>query len=61
MDFDYVNERAKKYSLSVERDAYIEGVRHGFHLASEKYLEHLINIEKIQNKSVIIIKNDESK
>lgn len=61
MDFDNINEHAKKFRLSVERDAFIEGVRHGFQLASEKHLEQLRNIEKYRTNNVIIIKNNESK
>lgn len=61
MDFDHINEHAKKFRLSVERDAYIEGVRHGFQLASEEYLEYLSEFEKRRANSIIVIKNNESK
>ena len=39
MYFDEVNERAKKFRLSVERDAFFEGVRLGFSWASDRYLQ----------------------
>jgi hypothetical protein len=29
MDLEYINERAKKFTLSIERDAFLEGVRLG--------------------------------
>lgn len=61
MDIDYINERAKKFRLSVERDAFIEGVRSGFQLASKRYLEYLSEIEKRRTNSTIVIKNSESK
>lgn len=61
MDIDYINERAKKFRLSVERDAFIEGVRSGFQLASNRYLEYLSEIEKTRTNSTIVIKNSESK
>lgn len=61
MDFDYINERAKKFRLSVERDAFIEGVRLGFQLASNRYLEYLSEFEKRRANSIIVIKNNESK
>lgn len=61
MDIDYINERAKKFRLSVERDAFIEGVRSGFQLASDRYLEYLSEFEKRRTNSIIVINNDESK
>ena len=61
MDFDNINEHAKKFRLSVERDAFMAGVRFGFQLASEEYLEQLSNVEKYRTKSIIIINNNESK
>lgn len=61
MDIDHINEYAKKFRLSVERDAFIEGVRLGFQLASEKYLEYLSEFEKRRTNSIIVIKNNESK
>lgn len=60
MDFDCINERAKKFRLSVERDAFIEGVMSGFQLASNRYLEYLSEFEKKRINSVIVIKNNES-
>lgn len=36
MDFDYVNERAKKYSLSVERDAFLKGGKVGLSIGIEQ-------------------------
>lgn len=61
MDFDHVNEYAKRFRLSVERDAFMEGVRLGFQLASEKYLGYLSEFEKRRTNSVIVINNNESK
>jgi hypothetical protein len=61
MDFDHVDEYAKRFSLSVERDAFIEGVRLGFQLASERYLEYLSEFEKRRANNIIVIKNNESK
>jgi hypothetical protein len=62
MDFDNINEyAAKKFSLSVERDAFVEGVRLGFQLASERYLEYLSEFEKRRANNIIVIKNNESK
>lgn len=61
MDFDNINEYAKRFRLSVEREAFMEGVRLGFQWASERYLEHLSEIEKRRANSIIVIKNNESK
>lgn len=61
MDFDYVNERAKRFSLSVERDAFMEGVQVGFHWASERYLQYLSEFEKRRTNSIIVIKDNENK
>lgn len=61
MDFDYVNEYAKKFRLSIEHDAFIEGVRLGFQLASNRYLEYLSELEKRRANNVIVINNNESK
>lgn len=61
MDFDYINERAKKFRLSIERDAFMEGVRLGFQLASNRYLQYLSEFEKRRANSIIVIKDNESK
>lgn len=62
MDFDYINEyAAKKFRLSAERESFMKGVRMGFQLASEKYLEYLSEFEKRRTNSIIVIKNNESK
>jgi hypothetical protein len=61
MDFDNINEYAKRFKLSVERDAFMEGVRLGFQLASDRYLEYLSEFEKRRANSIIVIKNNESK
>ena len=61
MDFDNINEYAKKFRLSVERDAFMEGVRLGFQMASDRYLKHLSEFEKRRAKNVILINNNESK
>lgn len=60
MDFDDVNEYAKKFR-PYERDAFMKGVRLGFQLASNRYLEYLSEFEKRRINSVIVIKNNESK
>lgn len=39
MDFDDVNEYAKRFRLSGEREAFAEGVRLGFQIASDRYLQ----------------------
>lgn len=62
MDFDYINEYAKKkFRLSVGHDAFMEGVRLGFQWASERYLDYLSEREKRRANSIIVIKNNESK
>lgn len=62
MDFDNINEyAAKKFRLSVERDAFLEGVKRGFQLASNRYLEYLSEFEKRRTNSIIVIKDNESK
>ena len=61
MDFDNINEYAKRFKLSVEREAFMDGVRLGFQLASERYLEYLSEFEKRRTNSIIVIKNNESK
>lgn len=61
MDVDNINEYAKKFRLSVERDAFFEGVRLGFQVASNRYLEYLSEFEKRRANSIIEIKNYESK
>ena len=50
LDFDNINEYAKKFRLSVEHDAFMEGVRLGFQWASERYLEYLSEFEKKKSK-----------
>ena len=60
MDFDYVNEYTKKFRLSVERDAFTEGVRMGFKWASDRYLEYLSEFEKRRTNNIIVIKKYES-
>lgn len=61
MDFDNINEyAAKKFRLSVERDAFLEGVKRGFQLASNRYLEYLSEFEKRRINNIIVIKNNES-
>lgn len=61
MDFDNINEyAAKKFRLSVERDAFLEGVRTGFQWASDKYLEYLSEFEKRRTNNIIVIKKYES-
>ena len=59
MDFDNINERAKKFRLSVERDAFLEGVRLGFQLASNRYLDYLSEFEKRRTNSIIVIKDND--
>ena len=61
MDVDNINEYAKKFRLSVERDAFFEGVRLGFQVASNRYLECLSELDKRRANSIIVIKNNESK
>lgn len=61
MNFDNINEHAKKFKLSVERDAFIEGVMLGFQLASDRYLEYLSEFEKRRANGVIVINNNERK
>jgi hypothetical protein len=61
MDVDNINEYAKKFRLSVEREAFMEGIRLGFQLASERYLEYLSEFEKRRANSIIVIKDNESK
>lgn len=62
MDIDYINEYAKKkFGLSAEHDAFMEGVRSGFQLASNRYLDYLSEFEKRRTNSIIVIKNNESK
>ena len=61
LGFDDIDEYAKKFKLSIERDAFMEGVRSGFHLASERFIEYLSEYEKRRTNSIIVIKNDESK
>ena len=61
MDFDSINEYAKRFKLSVERDAFLEGVRLAFHWASERYTQYLSEFEKRRTNSIIVIKNNESK
>ena len=61
MDFDNINEYAKRFKLSVEREAFMDGVRLGFQLASERYLEYLSEFEKRRTNSIIVIQNNESK
>lgn len=51
----------KKFRLSVEHDAFMEGVRIGFQWASERYLEYLSEFEKRRANNIIVIENNESK
>ena len=55
MDVDNINEYAKKFRLSVERDAFFEGVRLGFQVASNRYLECLSELDKRRANSIIVV------
>lgn len=59
MDIDYINEYAKKFRISVEHDAFMEGVRLGFQLASNRYLDYLSEFEKRRTNSIIVIKDND--
>lgn len=62
MDFDNINEYAtKKFRLSVEHDAFMEGVRLGFQVASDRYLQYLSEFEKRRANTIIVVENNESK
>jgi hypothetical protein len=61
MDVKTINEYAKKFRLSVEREAFMEGVRLGFQVASDRYLECLSELDKRRANSIIVVNNDESK
>ena len=61
MDVNNINEYAKKFRLSVERDAFFEGVRLGFQVASNRYLECLSELDKRRANSIIVVENNESK
>lgn len=62
MDFDNINEYAKKkFRLPAEHDAFMEGVRLGFQWASERYLEYLSEFEKRRATNIIVIKSNENK
>ena len=61
MDFDNINEYAKRFRLSVEHDAFMEGVRLGFQLASDRYLKYLSELEKRRANSIIVINDNENK
>lgn len=61
MDVDYINEYAKKFRLSVERDAFMGGVRMGFQLASDRYLKYLSELEKRRANGIIVINDNENK
>lgn len=61
MDFDYVNEYSKKFNILIEREAFMKGVRLGFQLASERYLEYLSEFEKRRANNIIVINNNEIK
>lgn len=58
---DNINEYAKKFRLPDERIAFHEGVRLGFNLATERYIEYLSEFEKRRTNNIIVIKNNESK
>lgn len=61
MDVDYINEYAKKkFRLSAEHDAFSDGLRLGFQLASERYLEYLSEFEKRRANNIIVINTNES-
>jgi len=61
MDFDYINEYAKKFGHPIEREAFMKGIKIGFQLASDRYLEYLSEFEKRRTNNVIVINSDESK
>lgn len=61
MDFDNINEYAKRFRFSAEHDAFMEGVRLGFQWASDRYLKYLSEFEKRRTNSIIVIKDNESK
>lgn len=60
-DFDNINEYAKRFRLSVERDAFMKGVRLGFQLASERYIKYLSEFEKRRVSNIIVINDSERK
>ena len=55
MNIEEINQEAEKYKLSVERDAFIKGVRTGFQLASNKYIELLSKQERLRTNNVIVV------
>lgn len=61
MDVDNINEYAKKFRLSVEREAFMEGVRLGFQVASDRCLQYLSEFEKRRANTIIVVENNESK
>ena len=61
LDFDHINEYAKKFRLSVERDAFFEGVRLDFQVASNRYFECLSELDKRRTNSIIVVENNEIK
>jgi hypothetical protein len=61
LDFDNINEYAKKFRLSGERSAFLEGVRLGFSWATERYVEYLSEFEKRRTNNIIVVKNNEIK
>jgi hypothetical protein len=60
MDFDYINKYAKKFGHPIEREAFMKGIRLGFQLASDRYLEYLSEFEKRRTNNVIVINSDEA-
>lgn len=61
MTFDEINIYAKKFRLSIEHDAFMEGVRLGFQFATNRYLEYLSEFEKRRTNNIIVIENHEIK
>ena len=61
MDVDNINGYAKKFRLSGEREAFMEGVRLGFQVASDRYLQYLSEFEKRRANTIIVVENNESK
>lgn len=55
MNVEEINQEAKKLNLSVERDAFIKGVRMGFQLAATNYVELLSKQEQLRTNSVIVV------
>lgn len=56
MNIKEINKEAEKFKTSIEQTAFLEGVRRGFSLAIEQFIQERIKFDQLGTKTTIVIK-----